>query len=109
MPAISQWLRLGVASVAEKARAAGRQVPPLVETLLASGGKSFYVTEGSTTTVFGHAGAAPRAQQGHRGAGDGLTMVGTPTSWGPSTSLRLRGARRSRPVCRARGAQLRSR
>jgi 3-hydroxyacyl-CoA dehydrogenase len=49
---------LGVASVAERAKAAGRTVPPLVETLLASGGKSFYVTEGTTTTVFGPSGAA---------------------------------------------------
>jgi 3-hydroxyacyl-CoA dehydrogenase len=50
---------LGVASVAEKARAAGRKVPPLVEKLLASGGKSFYVTDGPTTTVFGPAGRTP--------------------------------------------------
>jgi 3-hydroxyacyl-CoA dehydrogenase len=50
---------LGVASVAERARAAGRTVPPLVEKLLASGRKTFYVSEGTTTTVFGPTGVAP--------------------------------------------------
>jgi 3-hydroxyacyl-CoA dehydrogenase len=50
---------LGVASVADRAKAAGRAVPPLVEKLLASGRKSFYVTEGASTTVFGPSGVAP--------------------------------------------------
>ena len=36
---------LGVAAVAERARAEGRTIPPLVEALLASGRKRFYETE----------------------------------------------------------------
>jgi 3-hydroxyacyl-CoA dehydrogenase len=50
---------LGVASVAERARAAGRRVPPLVEQMLGSGRKSFYVTQGAATTVFGPSGVVP--------------------------------------------------
>jgi 3-hydroxyacyl-CoA dehydrogenase len=50
---------LGVAAVAERGRAAGRAVPPLVEKLLASGRKRFYETDGGRTTVFGPTGIAP--------------------------------------------------
>ena len=50
---------LGVAAVAERAKAAGRPVPPLVEALLAAGRERFYETTGGTTTVFGPSGAAP--------------------------------------------------
>ena len=54
---------LGVASVAERVRAEGRAVPPLVEQLLASGRKRFYETEGSRTTVFGPGGVSPVADR----------------------------------------------
>jgi 3-hydroxyacyl-CoA dehydrogenase len=50
---------LGVAAVAERTRAEGRSVPPLVEALLASGRSSFYASEGGRTTVFGPAGTGP--------------------------------------------------
>jgi 3-hydroxyacyl-CoA dehydrogenase len=44
---------LGVAEVVARARSEGRSVPPLIETLLASGRKRFYETEGSRRTAFG--------------------------------------------------------
>jgi 3-hydroxyacyl-CoA dehydrogenase len=50
---------LGVAAVAERAKAAGRPVPPLVEALLASGRSRFYETAEGKTTVFGPKGALP--------------------------------------------------
>jgi 3-hydroxyacyl-CoA dehydrogenase len=50
---------LGVASVAERARAEGRSVPALVEKLLASGSKRFYEVEDGRETSFGPAGRAP--------------------------------------------------
>ncbi len=52
---------LGVASVVERGRAAGRAAPPLVEKLLLSGRKRFYETEGGKATVFGPTGIAPIA------------------------------------------------
>jgi 3-hydroxyacyl-CoA dehydrogenase len=54
---------LGVAAVAERARAEGRTVPPLVEQLLRSGRKRFYDTEAGRTTVFGPGGVAPVADR----------------------------------------------
>jgi 3-hydroxyacyl-CoA dehydrogenase len=48
---------LGVASIAERAKAEGRTLPPLVESLLASGRRTFYATENGTTTTFGPTGA----------------------------------------------------
>jgi 3-hydroxyacyl-CoA dehydrogenase len=50
---------LGVAAVAERAKAAGRPVPPLVEALQAKGRDRFYETRDGTTTVFGPCGVAP--------------------------------------------------
>ena len=50
---------LGVASIAERAKAEGRALPPLVEQLLASGRKSFYATEDGKTSTFGPAGVKP--------------------------------------------------
>jgi 3-hydroxyacyl-CoA dehydrogenase len=50
---------LGVATVAERARAAGRQVPPLVEALRAKGRDRFYETTDGKTTVFGPSGVLP--------------------------------------------------
>jgi 3-hydroxyacyl-CoA dehydrogenase len=50
---------VGVAPVAERARAEGRPVPPLVETLLSSGGKRFYEGSGGALTAFGPSGPAP--------------------------------------------------
>jgi 3-hydroxyacyl-CoA dehydrogenase len=54
---------LGVAAVAERARAEGRTVPPLVERLLASGRKRFYDTEGGRTTMFGPTGVTAVAER----------------------------------------------
>ncbi len=54
---------VGVAAVADRARAEGRTIPPLVEKLLASGRKRFYETEGGTTTMFGPSGIAPVADR----------------------------------------------
>ncbi len=50
---------LGVAAVAERARAEGRTIPPLVETLLDSGRTSFYETKDGQATVFGPTGVQP--------------------------------------------------
>jgi 3-hydroxyacyl-CoA dehydrogenase len=50
---------LGVAAVAERARAERRAVPPLIEGLLASGRRRFYELEEGRTTTFGPAGPAP--------------------------------------------------
>jgi len=50
---------LGVAAVAERAKAAGRPVPPLVEALRAAGRKRFYEAKDGATTVFGPSGVAP--------------------------------------------------
>jgi 3-hydroxyacyl-CoA dehydrogenase len=50
---------LGVATMAERARAQGRNVPPLVEALLAQGRERFYETKDGRTTVFGPCGVAP--------------------------------------------------
>jgi 3-hydroxyacyl-CoA dehydrogenase len=50
---------LGVSALADRARAEGRAVPPLVEALLASGRKRFYQDEGGTTTAFGPGGPKP--------------------------------------------------
>jgi 3-hydroxyacyl-CoA dehydrogenase len=49
---------LGVAEVAARGRSEGREVPPLVEGLLASGRESFYETDDGRTTVFGPGGAS---------------------------------------------------
>ncbi|HSD28240.1 MAG TPA: 3-hydroxyacyl-CoA dehydrogenase family protein, partial [Vicinamibacteria bacterium] len=50
---------VGIAAVAERARARGRTVPPLVEALLAQGRDRFYETKDGKTTVFGPCGVAP--------------------------------------------------
>jgi 3-hydroxyacyl-CoA dehydrogenase len=50
---------LGVAAVADRAKASGRPVPPLVEGLAASNRDRFYETKDGTTTVFGPSGVAP--------------------------------------------------
>jgi 3-hydroxyacyl-CoA dehydrogenase len=50
---------LGVAAVAERAKAEGRKVPPLVESLLASGRKRFYEAEDGCGTMFGPKGVTP--------------------------------------------------
>lgn len=49
---------LGVSAVAERARAEGRGIPPLVEGLLASGRERFYGEDGGRATMFGPAGVA---------------------------------------------------
>jgi 3-hydroxyacyl-CoA dehydrogenase len=50
---------LGVKEVAERARGEGRTIPPLVESLLASGRTSFYETKDGKATVFGPIGVQP--------------------------------------------------
>jgi 3-hydroxyacyl-CoA dehydrogenase len=50
---------LGVAAVAERAKAEGCKVPRLVESLLASGRKRFYEAEDSRGTMFGPKGVTP--------------------------------------------------
>jgi 3-hydroxyacyl-CoA dehydrogenase len=50
---------IGVAGLVERARAEGRTVPPLVESLLASGRKRFYETENGQETMFGPNGVVP--------------------------------------------------
>jgi 3-hydroxyacyl-CoA dehydrogenase len=50
---------LGVRTVAERGRAQGRAVPPLVEALLAQGREKFYESKDGKTTVFGPRGVAP--------------------------------------------------
>jgi 3-hydroxyacyl-CoA dehydrogenase len=50
---------LGVAALAERAKAAGRPVPPLVDALLAAGRERFYETKDGAATVFGPTGVAP--------------------------------------------------
>jgi 3-hydroxyacyl-CoA dehydrogenase len=50
---------LGPAAVAERARAEGRAVPPLLEALLASGRKRFYDVEDGVETAFSPAGPRP--------------------------------------------------
>ena len=50
---------LGPAAVAERAQADGRAVPPLLESLIASGRKRFYEVEEGGETVYGPAGARP--------------------------------------------------
>jgi 3-hydroxyacyl-CoA dehydrogenase len=50
---------LGVAQIAERARAEGHTIPPLVERLLASGRKRFYDVEDARATMFGPTGVAP--------------------------------------------------
>jgi 3-hydroxyacyl-CoA dehydrogenase len=47
---------VGVAAMAERARGEGRAIPPLVESLLASGRKRFYEIEEGRATMFGPAG-----------------------------------------------------
>ena len=49
----------GVGALAERARSEGRPVPPLVESLLASGRKTFYELEGGRLTAFGPTGVVP--------------------------------------------------
>ncbi len=49
---------LGVAAVAERVRAEGGAIPPLVEALLASGRKRFYEVEDGRETAFGPGGPA---------------------------------------------------
>ncbi len=51
--------RLGVEAVTERTRAEGRPVPPLVESLLASGRPAFYASEAGAPTVFGPTGVGP--------------------------------------------------
>jgi 3-hydroxyacyl-CoA dehydrogenase len=50
---------LGVAAVADRERARGGSVPPLVKALLAQGRERFYETKDGKTTVFGPCGVAP--------------------------------------------------
>jgi 3-hydroxyacyl-CoA dehydrogenase len=50
---------LGVAAVAERARAEGRAIPPLIEALLDSGRTRFYETKDGATTAFGPTGVQP--------------------------------------------------
>jgi 3-hydroxyacyl-CoA dehydrogenase len=50
---------LGVAGLAERAKAQGRAVPPLVEALLDQGRGRFYETTDGKATVFGPCGVAP--------------------------------------------------
>ena len=54
---------LGVAAVAERARAEGRVIPPLVEKLLASGRTTFYARVDGALTQFGPAGATGLAKR----------------------------------------------
>ena len=56
----------GVASMAERARGEGRVIPPLVESLLASGRRRFYEIEDGRATMFGPAtrGSGPRTATG---------------------------------------------
>ena len=49
---------LGVAAFAERVRAEGRSLPALVESLLASGRKRFYESEGGRSLAFGPSGVA---------------------------------------------------
>src|SRR5688500_5997845 len=46
---------VGVGAMAERAREEGRVIPPLVESLLASGRKRFYEMEDGRPTMFGPA------------------------------------------------------
>jgi 3-hydroxyacyl-CoA dehydrogenase len=50
---------LGVATVAERAKAEGRAVPPLVEAMLTSGRKRFYEAEAGRATMWGPTGGVP--------------------------------------------------
>ena len=50
---------LGVEAVVSRAKAEGRGVPPLVESLLASGRKRFYEEDAGRVTMFGAKGIAP--------------------------------------------------
>ena len=50
---------VGVSAVAERARAEGRPVPPLVDALLAAGRKRFYEVSADGVTAFGPSGMAP--------------------------------------------------
>ncbi len=50
---------VGVGAMAERARAEGHAVPPLVEALLASGRKRFYEVQDGRLTAFGPAGVVP--------------------------------------------------
>jgi 3-hydroxyacyl-CoA dehydrogenase len=50
---------LGVAATLERARAEGRAIPPLIESLLASGRKAFYETIDGHDTQFGPHGVVP--------------------------------------------------
>ena len=50
---------VGVSAMADRAREEGRTVPPLVESLLASGRKRFYEVEGGRLAAFGPTGVAP--------------------------------------------------
>ena len=50
---------IGVGAMADRARAEGRPVPPLVEALLASGRKRFYEVEYGRVTALGPAGVVP--------------------------------------------------
>jgi len=54
---------LGVVAVAQRAQQEGRGLPPLVESLLASGRKGFYVDEASGSTAFGLGGPRPVAER----------------------------------------------
>jgi 3-hydroxyacyl-CoA dehydrogenase len=50
---------VGVGAMVERARAEGRPIPPLVESLLASGRKRFYEVEDGRLTAFGPGGIVP--------------------------------------------------
>src|SRR4030095_7815924 len=50
---------VGVAALAERAKAGGVPVPGLIEKLLASGRKSFYAEEDGRQTMFGPTGVTP--------------------------------------------------
>jgi 3-hydroxyacyl-CoA dehydrogenase len=50
---------LGVASLAERVKAEGRTLPPLLETMLASGRKRFYEEAEGRATMFGPRGVVP--------------------------------------------------
>jgi 3-hydroxyacyl-CoA dehydrogenase len=54
---------LGVAAVAQRAKAQDRAVPPLIEALLATGRDRFYETKDGATTVFGPCGVAAVADR----------------------------------------------
>jgi 3-hydroxyacyl-CoA dehydrogenase len=50
---------LGVGAVVERARGEGRRIPPLLESLLASGRRTFYESAEGSPSVFGPGGVGP--------------------------------------------------